>query len=110
MRSFRGAGKSLPVSRTVVKARALHEAHVRGLDFKASNGIYITVGIEMHMRILQLYNQQSAYTCGGMYMGQCKRKLGFCNFFQVFKFNSFWIQECALYKKVLTHPKLDSVS
>ena len=37
MRSFRGAGKSLPVSRTLIKTRALHEAHVRGLDFKASN-------------------------------------------------------------------------
>ena len=44
------------------------------------------------------------------YMGQCKRKLGFCNFFQVFKFNSFWIQDSAPYKTVLTHPKLDSVS
>ena len=38
VRSFRGAGKSLPVSRTLIKARALHEARVRGLDFKASNG------------------------------------------------------------------------
>ena len=38
VRSFRGAGKSLPVSRTLVKARALHDAYVRGLDFKASNG------------------------------------------------------------------------
>ena len=37
------------------------------------------------------------------YMGQCKRKLGFYNFFQVFKFNSFWIhaQDSALYKTVL---------
>ena len=43
-------------------------------------------------------------------MGQCKRKLGVCNFFQVFKFNSFWIQDSALYKTALTHPKLDSVS
>ena len=38
VRSFRGAGKSLPGSRTLVKARALHEADVRGLDFKALNG------------------------------------------------------------------------
>ena len=43
-----------------------------------------------------------------MYMGQCKS--GFCNFFQVFKFNSFWIHDSALYKTVLTHSKLDSVS
>ena len=45
-----------------------------------------------------------------IYIGQCKRKLGVCNFFQVFKFNIFWIQDSALYKTVLTHPKLDSVS
>ena len=52
----------------------------------------------------------SKYVIVNKYMGQCKRKLGFCNFFQVFKFNSFWIQDSALYKTVLTHPKLDSVS
>ena len=42
--------------------------------------------------------------------GAVQEKIGLLQFFQVFKFNSFWIQDCALSKTVLTHSKLDSVS
>ena len=39
VRTFRGAHKSLPVSRMMIQARAMHEARLKGIStFKASNG------------------------------------------------------------------------